>query len=716
MEMPVKIKFNRSIICVDDEEGVLDSYRDVLLSDPGKDLFSEILDGESRRDGDSSSSDRLVEYTLFLAESGEEAIRIVEQELAQGNPVAAGFFDMRMPGGMDGYETIKRIKEIDPRVFCAVVTAFYDRNIDQIRQLFVDDHQDELLYFRKPFSSMELKQTAFNMISVWNRKRAEEKQFEELSEAYEKLKLEIDERECVQQNLEKTQELLTTAKNEWEEAFNTINDAITIHDLDFNILRANLAAEKMFKVPMEQLLNQKCYKTYHGLDSPPEWCLAGKLGHSPESSIKEYFEPQIGKYIEVKVLPRLDSNNTLIGLIHVTRDIDARKRAEEEQARLQGELIHAQKMEVLGRLAGGVAHDFNNVLTPIVGYSELSVMKLPADNPVRKHVALIHEAGQRASGIVKQLLAFSRKQVLEMKPASLNLIVENMAKMLGRLIGEDIIIEIHTEQPTGRVMVDTVQIEQVLMNLAVNARDAMPKGGHFSIDVADVEITDEDAAPLGRMDPGSYVLLRVGDTGSGIQPELLDKIFEPFFTTKAQGKGTGLGLATVYGVVKQHNGFISVDSEIGTGTTFAIYLPVTEEDFENKVLENDLRKMPGGTETVLLAEDDQPSLQLISETLQELGYKVLEACDGTEAMEVCESFAGKIDVLITDVIMPGLNGRDLADKLIAARPETKIIFMSGYTDEFIARHGILEPGVIFLQKPVMPSLLADKLREVLDEQ
>ncbi|MCB2183614.1 MAG: response regulator [Desulfobulbaceae bacterium] len=714
--MPVKIKFNRSIICVDDEEGVLDSYRDVLLSDPGKDLFSEILDGESRRDGDSSSSDRLVEYTLFLAESGEEAIRIVEQELAQGNPVAAGFFDMRMPGGMDGYETIKRIKEIDPRVFCAVVTAFYDRNIDQIRQLFVDDHQDELLYFRKPFSSMELKQTAFNMISVWNRKRAEEKQFEELSEAYEKLKLEIDERECVQQNLEKTQELLTTAKNEWEEAFNTINDAITIHDLDFNILRANLAAEKMFKVPMEQLLNQKCYKTYHGLDSPPEWCLAGKLGHSPESSIKEYFEPQIGKYIEVKVLPRLDSNNTLIGLIHVTRDIDARKRAEEEQARLQGELIHAQKMEVLGRLAGGVAHDFNNVLTPIVGYSELSVMKLPADNPVRKHVALIHEAGQRASGIVKQLLAFSRKQVLEMKPASLNLIVENMAKMLGRLIGEDIIIEIHTEQPTGRVMVDTVQIEQVLMNLAVNARDAMPKGGHFSIDVADVEITDEDAAPLGRMDPGSYVLLRVGDTGSGIQPELLDKIFEPFFTTKAQGKGTGLGLATVYGVVKQHNGFISVDSEIGTGTTFAIYLPVTEEDFENKVLENDLRKMPGGTETVLLAEDDQPSLQLISETLQELGYKVLEACDGTEAMEVCESFAGKIDVLITDVIMPGLNGRDLADKLIAARPETKIIFMSGYTDEFIARHGILEPGVIFLQKPVMPSLLADKLREVLDEQ
>lgn len=514
----------------------------------------------------------------------------------------------------------------------------------------------------------------------------------------------------------KPRSCLPRQKNEWEEAFNTINDAITIHDLDFNILRANLAAEKMFKVPMEQLLNQKCYKTYHGLDSPPEWCLAGKLGHSPESSIKEYFEPQIGKYIEVKVLPRLDSNNTLIGLIHVTRDIDARKRAEEEQARLQGELIHAQKMEVLGRLAGGVAHDFNNVLTPIVGYSELSVMKLPADNPVRKHVALIHEAGQRASGIVKQLLAFSRKQVLEMKPASLNLIVENMAKMLGRLIGEDIIIEIHTEQPTGRVMVDTVQIEQVLMNLAVNARDAMPKGGHFSIDVADVEITDEDAAPLGRMDPGSYVLLRVGDTGSGIQPELLDKIFEPFFTTKAQGKGTGLGLATVYGVVKQHNGFISVDSEIGTGTTFAIYLPVTEEDFENKVLENDLRKMPGGTETVLLAEDDQPSLQLISETLQELGYKVLEACDGTEAMEVCESFAGKIDVLITDVIMPGLNGRDLADKLIAARPETKIIFMSGYTDEFIARHGILEPGVIFLQKPVMPSLLADKLREVLDEQ
>ena len=578
MKRPTPTQFNRSILCVDDEKGVLESYRDVLSPNAQKDLFTEILDDQQHHvDGDYFFNDSPMNYNIFLAESGEEAVRIVQEQIAIGKPIAAGFFDMRMPGGMDGYQTVKMIRELDPRFFCAIVTAYYDRNIDQIRKLFVDDHQDELLYFKKPFSVMELQQTAFNIVSVWNRKRTEEKQIAELTASNRQLKREIQERE-----------------------------------------------------------------------------------------------------------------------------------------RLQAELLHAQKMEVLGRLAGGVAHDFNNALTPIIGYTELSVSKLPDDNPIKKQLFLIHESGVRAAGIVRQLLAFSRKQILEMKSASLVLIVKNMIKMLGRLIGEDVTIELHTEESCSKVMVDTVQIEQVLMNLAVNARDAMPNGGRFSISVSDVEVTDGSITPFGRIKPGSYVLLKVSDSGSGIEPEMLDKIFEPFFTTKDVGKGTGLGLSTVYGVVKQHNGFLNVDSTIDHGTTFEIYLPVTLEN-SKKTPKEDISMPKGGTETVLLTEDDLPSLQVMSEILRDLGYNVLDACNATEALRISASYADKIDVLLTDVIMPDLSGPELAKRLGADRPETKNIFMSGYTDELLGKHNILQPDIVFLAKPIMPSVLAATLRSVLDK-
>ncbi len=380
---------------------------------------------------------------------------------------------------------------------------------------------------------------------------------------------------------------------------------------------------------------------------------------------------------------------------------------------LESYLRQSQKMEALGTLAGGIAHDFNNILSSILGYSQIIGLKLPADDPVLKMAEEIHHAGIKASNLTKQLLAFSRKQVAEMKITNLNIIIKDMAKMLGRLISEDISLTIFPAKEIGNIVADTGQIEQIIMNLVVNARDAMPTGGNLLIETGEIFLDGKYAEKHANVKPGSYVILTVTDTGKGIPKAIRKKIFEPFFTTKKLGKGTGLGLFTVFGIVKQHKGHIQVYSEPDQGTTFKIYLPVTEGPID-EIVSSRKRTMPGGTETILVVDDDPSVRRLIVDTLEPLGYHLIEAGCGSEALEYYKMTKEQIDLVLTDVIMPGMNGRELIETIKIDHPGIKAILMSGYTDNVVAHHGVLKPGIIFINKPLLPIAMANKIREVLD--
>ena len=392
----------------------------------------------------------------------------------------------------------------------------------------------------------------------------------------------------------------------------------------------------------------------------------------------------------------------------VAQDISERKRLEEQ-------LIQSQKMEAVGQLAGGIAHDFNNLLTVIKGYGQLSLLDLKESDPLWGNIQEIQKATQRASDLTRQLLAFSRRQILDLKVLNLNSLVKDLNKMLRRIIGEDIELITLLNEDLGRVKVDPGQIEQMILNLAVNARDAMPSGGKLIIETKNVEIDVEYVAAHIGLTPGRYVRLSVSDNGVGMSQEIIEKAFEPFFTTKETGKGTGLGLATVYGIVKQSGGNIQVYSEPGFGTTFNIYLPRVEENLDALDLREESDLSPKGSETVLLVEDESSVRNLAYRILCQQGYTVLEAANGDEALRIAQESNGKeIDLLLTDVVMPRMSGKDLADRLKTLKPELKVLFTSGYTDDAIVHHGVLNPGTHFLHKPFSPKALSLKVREVLD--
>ncbi len=385
-----------------------------------------------------------------------------------------------------------------------------------------------------------------------------------------------------------------------------------------------------------------------------------------------------------------------------------------ERKQLEAQLLQSQKMEAVGRLAGGIAHDFNNLLTVIKGYSELLVEEVGGDGRLRRAAEEIDKAADRAALLTRQLLAFSRRQVLEPEVLDLNDVVANMDKMLRRLIGEDIDLVSVRRPGLGRVKADPGQIEQVIMNLAVNARDAMPQGGKLTLETANVELDEVYARNHVAITPGSYVMLAVSDTGCGMDAETQARIFEPFFTTKELGKGTGLGLATVYGIVKQSGGYIWVYSEPGQGTTFKVYLPRLEEAVETAQPEREIVRPARGSETVLLVEDEENVRQLVRQTLEKNGYTVLEARAGAEATQLSAQHPGPIHLMLTDVVMPKMSGRELAERLALLRPGIKVLYMSGYTDNAIVHHGVLDPGTAFLQKPFTAADLGQKVREVLD--
>lgn len=395
------------------------------------------------------------------------------------------------------------------------------------------------------------------------------------------------------------------------------------------------------------------------------------------------------------------------------QDVTPQKRAEERAEKLEEQFRQAQKMETVGNLAGGIAHDFNNLLSVVLSYSQLLAADLAADDPMRADLEEIRGAGLRAVELTRQLLAFSRRQVLEPRIVDLTEVVSRMEKMLRRLIGEDVELSCSAEPNLGSVLVDAGQIEQVILNLAVNARDAMPRGGMLTIETANVFLDDAYASEHVGVTAGMHVMLAVSDTGVGMDAATKTRMFEPFFTTKGQGKGTGLGLATVFGVVQQSGGTIWVYSELDRGTTFKIYFPIAKQTALPAATNVPTGDSVDGKETILLVEDEQAIRTVTGTILRRHGYTVLEAQSGGDALLLCEQHTAPIQLLLTDVVMPRMSGRELAERLQPLRPEMKVLYMSGYTDDAIVRHGVLDATLAFIQKPITPDALLRKVREVL---
>ncbi len=396
-------------------------------------------------------------------------------------------------------------------------------------------------------------------------------------------------------------------------------------------------------------------------------------------------------------------------------EITERKQAEEKMGSLQEQLRQSQKMEAVGCLAGGIAHDFNNLLTVIHGHCEISLLQLQGNNPLREDIVEIKKAADRAANLTRQLLAFSRRQIMEMKVIDLNSLLRELEKMLRRVMGEDIELVTVLDDHLGKIKMDPGQMEQVVLNLAINARDAMPSGGTFILETTHVHLDEAYVRTHISVEPGHYVMLSVTDTGSGMSPQVKERLFEPFFTTKEKGKGTGLGLSTVYGIMKQSGGNIWVYSEPGHGTTFRIYMPRVDQEADNLSRREDTVSMLYGNETILLAEDEPSVRGLAARVLRNQGYKVLEAVDGGEALQIASRHKERIDLLLTDVVMPQMGGKELYDQLKPLRPHIKVLFTSGYTENAIVHQGELAPGVAFLQKPFSPIFLTHKVREILDQ-
>jgi PAS domain S-box-containing protein len=519
----------------------------------------------------------------------------------------------------------------------------------------------------------------------------------------------LHERELMTNALKKSEE-------EYRSLFRNMQDGFAVHEIildddgrpvDYRFLSVNPAFETLTGLATEKIVGKTALEVMPYLE--PSWIeIYGKVALEGEAVRFENSLKDLGKTFEVCAYC---SEPGKFACVFV--DITDRIRAEAGKVKLEEQLRRAQKVESIGRLAGGVAHELNNQLTPILGYSEMLIDELEPDDVRRDSVDEILKAGFRTRDLVRQLLAFGRKQTFEYKAMNLNKLLTGLEKMLRRMVREDINIEIIQSPDLPEIMVDTGQIEQVVMNLSVNAQDAMPEGGRLTIETALVDLDEDFTASRHGVQPGAYVKLAVSDTGYGMNFETLGKIFEPFFTTKAE-LGTGLGLATVYGIVKQHDGDVTACSEPGKGSTFTVYLPVPAGGHEKVKTGDHTAAFSTGSETIMLVEDNEQVRNLARRILDKQGYKVLVAERGPEALKILEAYDDHVHLLLTDVVMPEMNGRDLLVKIAAKRPDIKVLYMSGYTENVIAQHGVMEEGIALIQKPFSIKTLAAKVREVLN--
>ena len=494
-----------------------------------------------------------------------------------------------------------------------------------------------------------------------------------------------------------------TLSNQFNALLDTLPDRIILYDTDLRVIWANRAATSELLSEGGNSGESHCYTLWHNQKIPCDACPVKKSLLSGESAIEVVTAPD-GRVWELRSIPVKESGG-IVSVIEVGRDITGQRKLEEQ-------LRQAQKMDAIGRLAGGVAHDFNNMLNAIMGYAELALKRVASDPKTTSYLQGVLDAGRRSADLTRQLLAFSRKQVVEPRVLDINQTIDDQMKLFGKLIGEEIQINFVPGGDVGQIMIDPSQIDQILANLMVNARDAIDGAGDITITTANVELNEAYCRSHPGAVPGEYVRLAVSDTGCGMDAATMERIFEPFFTTKEKGRGTGLGLATIFGIVKQNNGEIHASSAQGSGTTFVIHLPRLDKGQETA--RPDISgALPRGSETILLVEDDEQNLEITRLLLEECGYTVIATTSPLTACALYEQRAGGIALLLSDVVMPQLNGRQLNER-IGSAPGFKVLFMSGYTDDIISHRGILSEGTNFIHKPFTIMKLAEKVREVLD--
>jgi len=507
----------------------------------------------------------------------------------------------------------------------------------------------------------------------------------------------------------RAEEALKESEQRYRDLVENAHDIIYTHDLKGDVTSVNAAVEQITGYTREEALRMNVAQTI-----APEHLelarqsVARKIAGEKVTAYDLEIIAKDGHRIAMEVnMALILQHGQPIGVQGIARDVTARKK-------LETQLRQAQRMEAIGLLAGGIAHDFNNLCSVIIGYSDLGMHRTQAEDPLRNNLKEIKRAGERAATLTRQLLAFGRKQILRPRVLDLNSVVSEIGTMLRRLIGEDVELRTILNPTLGSVRADPGQVEQVLMNLAINARDAMPDGGSLTIETDNVFLPEEFVEQPFAVTPGPYVKVVVSDTGTGMDEETETRIFEPFFTTKEPGKGTGLGLSTVYGIIKQSGGYILVNSEVGLGTSFQVYLPRVDGDAEEYKRSATIDESFRGTETILLAEDEDTVRRIAREILETYGYHVLEAQNDDSALLLCERYQKAIHLLLTDVVMPEMSGHELAVRLARLRPEMKVLYMSGYIDDRVVHHGVLDEGAEFIHKPFSPEALARKVRAVLD--
>jgi two-component system, cell cycle sensor histidine kinase and response regulator CckA len=676
------LKPNRRILIVDDNMSIHADFRNILCPDHSDEAAANameaiLFDEEKPHE---------MGFELDSAYQGQEGFEMVKRAFTENRPYALAFVDVRMPPGWDGIETIARIWEVDPELQVVVCTAYADYSWEEMRAKV--GQPDSLLVLKKPFDNIEVQQLAHGLTKKWLLSFQARLQIAELAQANESLAL--------------SEERFSKAFHE-SPLPSGIQSFPDQRFVDVNQRLAQAAGyqreEMIGRAPAELCLWEKpevANQWYEGL-------VRQQFVRDQEAKIRN----QAGALREMLVSL---SPIALGGQPHVlllAQDVS-------ERALLERQLRQAQKMEAIGQLAAGVAHDFNNILTVIQGHAGLMQQKLDSGSPQAKSLEHITRAAARAATLIRQLLMFSRKQVMQFRYLDLNDTLSNAIKMLERLVGEQVQIDFQPQSPIPAIHADSSMLEQIAMNLAVNARDAMPNGGRLSITTS-LQSIHRVPTP---MDPetrdGEYIGLTFHDTGIGMDTQVLSRIFEPFFTTKAVGKGTGLGLSTVFGLVRQHQGWLEVESKRNQGTTFRIYFPASRQQAEKVELVVDTA-LRSGRETILVAEDEEILREMVVEVLKIQGYTVLEAASGTHALEVWEHAERPVDLLLTDMVMPGgIKGSDLAERLSSQCPRLKVIYTSGYSPGMAGKDASLLEGRNFLPKPYSVGKLAQFVRECLD--
>ena len=679
------------ILVIDDDTDIWEAYKMILSPEQFESSSARRMEEllEEKKD---DTTELEANFELSFASQGQDGYQLVQEAIQQDSPYSVAFIDIRMPPGWDGMETAVQIREIDPHMEIVIVTAYTDRSRDEIAR--VVQPADKLLYLRKPFDPDELKQVAFSLNEKWNISRKEEKQREALQKSEARYRSLVE----------------TTSDWVWEA------------DKEGNFTYCSPVCEELYGYLPDELLGRSMFDIL----LTPEWApefkkfiqrridnIKGFHGIERLSTKKDGSQV----FVESSVTPIVSGEHGVIGFHGIDRDITERKKTEEEKDLLEEKYNQAQKLEALGTLAGGIAHDINNILSPIIGYTELAEMAMEQGNfKINEHLKIIRESAHKATDLIRQILAFSRQQVLVTSTLNLNDIVESLGKMLNRLIREDITMEFDLADDLWLIEGDSGRLGQVLMNLVVNAKDAVGEGGRIKIQTENKIISKDDNLLNTDQKPlaGSFAVLSIIDDGSGMTKEIRERIFDPFFTTKPMGKGTGIGLSTVFGIVKQHGGHIIVNSQPDQGSIFTIYFLKTEKVAEaDEELKTAPRKLEGN-ETILVVEDNEAVLQALRAGLEIFGYKVITANGGDKAAVTIQGTQEELDMLITDVVMPGRGGKSVAAIFREKFQDQPIIFISGYSVD-------IEPGDLlrfqrsfFMQKPIGPSEIAARIRAILD--